>query len=871
LVNGNRWSLGMESYIGERFYHPDGMTKFLQVVLPPVLRRPFVEKLQAELGHFGRSKTALAVSKRAYFPAWRSFTHLVVKNCSVCNRLQRSKQPQKQTKLRPMTEFCPMAVLHADLVGPIPPGRNSLGQRGFQYILSVVDSATHYLWLLPLRHKTADEVAAVLCEQVILRVSCLSAIITDQGKEFTGAVVQAVCDTLGITRLRTSGYHPQTDSKAERVHFSVHNMITKLLDKVNPSLWVDALGPAAFAYNSTVHSTTGFCPYELFYSRPSCLLDVLVETLDEDAVEMADEYALSVAERMREAFKFMREFSSKQTERMPSNYDASIKPKSFEPDSCVLLYVPKVPKGTYSKWAIFYQGPYKVIRKLNSHNYVVRKMPKSKDLVVHCDRLRPYFPGLQGTPWQKHESAKVHSEKSDHVGTDTNVDNSDLTSMHMHEQVGTNVTGHEDGQQPITAAAKLSRPRRQARRPARFCHWLGVCRIHCLLSGNEEDGRHCSSELSDYYGSKTIVDMECDSIAPRVQLIECRRDHGSNYRRRSVTMSKRAGASNSSSDSDAGGHDENGHDGRACRFTDPAGPSGPPLDVGEVGDAVLNLLVKMSRHLVTGPAVVVLRDARHLIDDAGTASASASTSSDDRYRLHARGAASTSSVTDRYRYDARGDRYRDRGDTDLYLPGTGRAPPLRGKQLSCADRHSPGDDRASTVDKPEVTDQQRRRRRRGGLAFSPRPSRRCGGGSVFKTSSGLRRHAATERHMYFWRPDAYVPIPPNKLDAVLRSIRQGQVHQRPKKSAGSKKKKVQVRQVWFAARTTSPAWVPDDTRASPPAAAASAAAGRPPTPSFPLQEDEGVFFTGQGEDLELPELFQSGRLTPTKFCSMTSM
>ena len=269
-------------------------------------------------------------------------------------------------------------------------------------------------------------------------------------------------------------------------------MITKLLD---------ALGPAAFAYNSTVHSTTGFCPHELFYSfRPSCLLDVLAETPDEDTVETADEYALSVAERMREAFKFMREFSSKQTERMRSNYDASIKTKSFEPDSYVLLYVPKVTKGTYSKWTIFYQGPYKVIRKLNSHNYVVRKTPKSKDLVVHCDRLRPYFAGLQGTPWQKHESAKVHSENSDHVGTDTNVDNSDLTSMHMHEQVRASVTGHEGGQQPITATAKLSRPRRQARRPARYCQQVGVRRILCLSSASGEDGRrHCSSELSDYY------------------------------------------------------------------------------------------------------------------------------------------------------------------------------------------------------------------------------------------------------------------------------------------------------------------------------------------------------------------------------------
>jgi len=279
------------------------------------------------------------------------------------------------------------------------------------------------------------------------------------------------------------------------------------------------LGPAAFAYNSTVHSTTGFCPHELFYSfRPSCPLDVLAETPDEDAVEMADEYALSVAERRWEAFKFMREFSSKQTERMRSNYDASIKTKSFEPGSYVLLYVPKVPKGTYSKWAIFFQGQYKVIRKLNSHNYVVRKMPKSKDLVVHCDRLRPYFAGLEETAWWKYEPAKVHSENSDHVSTDT-VDNSDSTSMHSNEQVKASMTGHKGGQQPITVAAKLSRPRRQARRPARYCQQVGVRRVLCLLSASEEDGRrHCSSE-SDYYGSKTIVDVECDSIAPREQLI----------------------------------------------------------------------------------------------------------------------------------------------------------------------------------------------------------------------------------------------------------------------------------------------------------------------------------------------------------------
>jgi len=79
-----------------------------------------------------------------------------------------------------------MVVLHVDLVGPLPEGRNSRNQRGFQYILSVIDSATRYLWLLLLHHKTAESVVATLFDEVISRVSIPSAIVTDKGGEFMG-------------------------------------------------------------------------------------------------------------------------------------------------------------------------------------------------------------------------------------------------------------------------------------------------------------------------------------------------------------------------------------------------------------------------------------------------------------------------------------------------------------------------------------------------------------------------------------------------------------------------------------------------------------------------------------------------------------
>jgi len=228
-----------------------------------------------------------------------------------------------------------MAVIHADLVGPLPEGRNSQNQRCFQYILSVVDSATRYLWLLPIRHKTAECVAVTLFDEIISRMSVPSAILTDQGGQFTGEVVECLLKRLGITHLRMSAYRPQTDAKCERVHFSVHNIITKLIDDKHER-WPDLLGTVALAYNATVHTSTGYSPQELFYSfAPPCPLDALVSTPASESVSSTDEYALQTFECLQEATAFVRQYTGKQMQRMKCYYDSSVKAVSYtEGEKC---------------------------------------------------------------------------------------------------------------------------------------------------------------------------------------------------------------------------------------------------------------------------------------------------------------------------------------------------------------------------------------------------------------------------------------------------------------------------------------------------------------------------------------------------------
>jgi len=280
-----------------------------------------------------------------------------------------------------------MAVIHADLVGPLPEGKNSRNQQGFQYILSVIDSATRYLWLLPIRHKTAECVAATLFDKIISRVSVLSEILMDQGGEFTGEVVECLLERLGITHLRTSACHPQTDAKCERVHFFVHNIITKLIDDKHER-WPDVLGAVALAYNATVHTTTGYSLHELFYSfAPFCPLDAMVSTPASDPVSNADGFALQTFERLQEATAFVCQFTGKNMQRMKRYYDRSVKPQSYNVGEKVLVYNLRKQRGKFAKWQICWQGPFLVDRKLNDTNYVLRK-GKWKAAVVHIDRMR---------------------------------------------------------------------------------------------------------------------------------------------------------------------------------------------------------------------------------------------------------------------------------------------------------------------------------------------------------------------------------------------------------------------------------------------------------------------------------------------------
>ena len=87
----------------------------------------------------------------------------------------------------------------------------------------------------------------------------------------------------------------------------------------------------------------------------------------------------------------MRNETGKQATRAKNYYDLAVKPNHYKVNDLALVYTPQKSNDKFGKWLKFWKGPFRIIRIINSVNFVVQKSPKAKQFVVHANRLRRYF------------------------------------------------------------------------------------------------------------------------------------------------------------------------------------------------------------------------------------------------------------------------------------------------------------------------------------------------------------------------------------------------------------------------------------------------------------------------------------------------
>ena len=145
---------------------------------------------------------------------------------------------------------------------------------------------------------------------------------SDQASEFTGQVISELCDLLGITKIRMSPYHPQTNGTIKRVHQTLRRMIAKM-DPKKRAKWPSHLGPILITYNVTWSLITGYSPYFLMFGcRPRLPVDLLFPTVRcDENTRTTDEYVTSLYDKLKLALASARDTTILEAQRQKRHYD----------------------------------------------------------------------------------------------------------------------------------------------------------------------------------------------------------------------------------------------------------------------------------------------------------------------------------------------------------------------------------------------------------------------------------------------------------------------------------------------------------------------------------------------------------------------
>ena len=267
-------------------------------VVPAADRQATIDGCHHSAGHQGRDCTLSLMKERFW---WPGMSQALLKAVAKCGRCIQYEAKGQLPPMQPIICTEPMESVHIDYVGmevTVATDKKPVVWN----VLVVVDHFTRYVQAFVTKNHTARTTARVLYNNYFSVFGFPQRLMSDQGTEFCGKVIVAMCSLLGVEKIRTTPYHLQTNGSAERVHQTLQRMIGKL-DPEKRRKWPAHIGSIIIAYNSTRSLVTGYSPYYLmFRCRPPLPIDLLFPTCQMQMLTRTiDEYVASLYDRLRES------------------------------------------------------------------------------------------------------------------------------------------------------------------------------------------------------------------------------------------------------------------------------------------------------------------------------------------------------------------------------------------------------------------------------------------------------------------------------------------------------------------------------------------------------------------------------------------
>lgn len=146
----------------------------------------------------------------------------------------------------------------ADVVEMRPYARRN---KGYNYILTIIDVLSKYAWAVPLKSKRGDEMTRAFSGVFRRSARCPRNLQTDAGKEFYNSDVRELMEKHRINHYST--YSVMKASVVERFNRTLKNEMWKMFTLNGAYKWVDELQRLIFEYNSRKHRTIGMRPIDV--------------------------------------------------------------------------------------------------------------------------------------------------------------------------------------------------------------------------------------------------------------------------------------------------------------------------------------------------------------------------------------------------------------------------------------------------------------------------------------------------------------------------------------------------------------------------------------------------------------------------------
>ena len=351
-------------------------------------------------GHQGREGTRSRLKASYYWYTLSQDVQSYVAGCLLCNKNKHTNRKGKYPMIVYQAGY-PLEKVHMDFVGPLPqtPGGN-------KFVLVIVDNFTKWCELIPLPNQEAEITAKAAIQHFFSRFGCPLELVTDQGRNFEADLFKAVCDTLGIHKMRTTAYRPSANGQSERMNRTFYQILRCFVNEKQTN-WDEILPLAAAAIRSSVNRQTGFTPNRLMLGREVVTpVDLMVPGKPATA-KVPQDYVDALVADFQKAYEAARTTLKTKIKRMKKDYDLRAHVHSFKKGDAVLILNTVVKKGQSAKLKPVWQGPCVIDEVKTPYLYKVWINNRTPKVINHDSMKR--FDGTDLPGWVTRRQATVRA------------------------------------------------------------------------------------------------------------------------------------------------------------------------------------------------------------------------------------------------------------------------------------------------------------------------------------------------------------------------------------------------------------------------------------------------------------------------------